>query len=93
MRTKESGGRRSRTLKPGDDSGDQLQGKAAQVQDGPRFFQPRWFTEAADMWTHLVVDPERSGLDAIVAIGTGRTEPESWEMARAMLKASRGIEL
>lgn len=36
--------------------------------------------------------PDKTGLDAIAAVGAGATEPESWDMARAAFKASRGIE-
>jgi hypothetical protein len=92
LRTKENGGRRSRTLQLEDQSG-QLQGKEARVEDGPRLFQVRWWAEETDAWTHLIVDPTKTGLDAISSVGTGHTEPESWEMARAAFKASRGIEL
>lgn len=92
MRTKESGGRRSRTLKLDDDSG-QLQGKEARVDNGLRFFQVRWWTKETDSWTHLVIDPTKKGLDAVAAVGSGRQEPESWDQARAAFKASRGIEL
>src|SRR3954453_8159847 len=92
MRTKESGGRPSRTLKL-DDSSAQLQGKEARLAGGPRFLQVRWWTEESDAWTPLVIDPTKTGLDAIAAAGTGKHEPDSWEQARAAFKASRNIEL
>ncbi len=96
MRTKENGGRRSRTLQLPDESG-QLQGKEAKVEDmdgvEERFFQFRWWAAETWSWSHLVIDPTKTGLDAVAAVGTGATEPESWDMARAAFKASRSIEL
>ena len=46
-----------------------------------------------EIWTHLVIDPTKTGLDAIAAAGTGKHEPDSWDQARAAFKASRNIEL
>lgn len=98
LRTKENGGRRSRTLQLADGSG-QLQGKEAKVEDlngveeTERFFQVRWWAAEPWAWSHLIIDPTKTGLDAIVAVGTGSSEPKSWDMARAAFKVSRGIDL
>lgn len=95
IRTKESGGRRSRTLKLHDGSG-QVQAKEARREIETlkeRFFQVRWWAEETDCWTHLVVDPKKKGLDSIVAVGCDHNEKVSWEQARQAAKSARGIEL
>jgi hypothetical protein len=92
LRTPENGGRRSRTLML-DDGTAQVQCKEARLPGGEgRYLQLRYWTQEGD-WNHLVIDPSRAGVAAIVSVGYGETEVESWEMARLAALETAGVEL
>jgi hypothetical protein len=93
VRTKETGSRRSRTLK--DDEGTaQVQAKLADVDGGEqsRYLQIRYWTEESG-WTHQVIDPSYPGLAGVIAVGYGETETESWQVARQQVLDAYGVEL
>jgi hypothetical protein len=94
VRSPESGGRRSRTLRDDAESA-QVQAKLTTVtdpktDDESRILQIRFWTEEGG-WNHLVIDPNLPGLPGLVAIGYGRTESDSWEMAREHALDGYGI--
>ncbi len=96
FRSPENGGRRSRTLRDDDETA-QVQAKLTTVtdpktDDESRILQIRFWTEEGS-WNHLVIDPNGPGLAGLVAVGYGRTETESWEMARKHALEGYGLDL
>jgi hypothetical protein len=96
VRSPESGGRQSRTLR-NDGETAQVQAKVAAIAaadgiDLGRMLQLRFWTEEGG-WNHIVIDPDRPGLAGIVAVGYGGKETESWDMARQGALDGYNIEL
>lgn len=101
VRTAESGGRRSRTLRPQEDGDEsvQVQAKTATIPDPDRpgetrrFLQIRWWTEESEAWSHLLIDVDFPALAGVRSVGHGRTESGSWKACSDSFYDATGIRL